>query len=40
MPRSEITIDLGALRHNVRVLLEALGGARLWAVGAAGASHT
>ena len=32
MPRSEITIDLAALRHNVRVLLEALGGARLWAV--------
>ena len=32
MPRSEVTIDLGALRHNVRTLLEALGGAELWAV--------
>jgi alanine racemase len=32
MLRSEITIDLGALRHNVRVLLAALDGAELWAV--------
>ena len=32
MHRSEITIDLGALRRNVRTLLRALGGARLWAV--------
>jgi alanine racemase len=32
VPRSELTIDLGALRHNVRRLLEALGGAELWAV--------
>jgi alanine racemase len=32
MHRSEITIDLGAVRHNVRRLLEALGGAELWAV--------
>jgi alanine racemase len=30
--RSEITIDLGAIRHNARRLLEALGGAELWAV--------
>jgi alanine racemase len=30
--RSEITIDLGALRRNVRTLLRALGGAELWAV--------
>jgi len=30
--RSEITIDLGALRRNVRTLLRALGGTRLWAV--------
>jgi alanine racemase len=30
--RSEITIDLGAVRRNVRRLLEALGGAELWAV--------
>jgi alanine racemase len=32
VPRSEITIDLGALRHNARRLLEALRGAELWAV--------
>ena len=32
MSRSEITIDLGALRRNARVLLEALAGAELWAV--------
>jgi alanine racemase len=30
--RSEITIDLGALRRNVRTLLRTLDGARLWAV--------
>jgi alanine racemase len=30
--RSEITIDLGAVRHNVRTLLDALGGSELWAV--------
>ena len=30
--RSEITIDLGALRANVRRLLDALGGSQLWAV--------
>src|SRR5262249_23307747 len=32
MQRSEITIDLGAVRHNVRTLLDALEGSRLWAV--------
>jgi alanine racemase len=32
MHRSEITIDLGAVRHNVRRLLEALAGSQLWAV--------
>jgi alanine racemase len=32
MHRSEITIDLGALRRNVRTLLRALGEAQLWAV--------
>src|SRR5687767_9518980 len=32
MPRSEITIDLGAVRHNVRRLLELLDGSQLWAV--------
>ena len=32
MHRSELTIDLGALRRNVRRLLEALGGSELWAV--------
>ena len=30
--RSEITVDLGALRHNVRTLLRALEGSELWAV--------
>src|SRR3954451_21493574 len=30
--RSEITIDLGAVRHNARRLFEALDGAELWAV--------
>jgi alanine racemase len=32
MHRSEITIDLGAIRHNAKRLLEALDGAELWAV--------
>ncbi len=32
MPRSEITIDLGAVRQNARTLLRALDGAELWAV--------
>ncbi len=32
MPRSEITIDLGAVRANARRLLRALAGAELWAV--------
>ena len=32
MPRSELTIDLGALRRNVRTLLRVLDGAALWAV--------
>jgi alanine racemase len=32
MHRSELTIDLGALRSNVRTLLRALEGADLWAV--------
>ena len=32
MHRSEITIDLGAIRHNTRRLVEALDGAELWAV--------
>ena len=32
MHRSEITIDLGALRRNARTLLRALGGAEVWAV--------
>ncbi len=30
--RSELTIDLGAVRRNARRLLDALGGAELWAV--------
>ncbi len=30
--RSEITIDLGAVRHNVRRLLDVLAGSRLWVV--------
>jgi len=30
--RSELTIDLGAVRHNARSLLAALNGAQLWAV--------
>ena len=32
MPRSELTIDLGAVRRNVRTLLRALRGSELWAV--------
>jgi alanine racemase len=32
MHRSELTIDLGALRRNVRTLLRALESAQLWAV--------
>jgi alanine racemase len=32
MHRSELTIDLGAVRRNVRALLRALEGAELWAV--------
>ena len=32
MPRSELTIDLGAIRRNARRLLGALEGAQLWAV--------
>jgi alanine racemase len=32
MHRSELTIDLAALRSNVRTLLRALGGSELWAV--------
>ena len=30
--RSELTVDLGALRRNVRTLVRALDGAELWAV--------
>jgi alanine racemase len=32
LARSEITIDLGALRRNARTLVRALAGAELWAV--------
>ncbi|MGE5274873.1 MAG: alanine racemase [Verrucomicrobiota bacterium] len=32
MARSEIAVDLAAVRRNVRLLLEALSGAELWAV--------
>jgi alanine racemase len=32
VPRSEITIDLGAIRSNALRLLDVLGGAELWAV--------
>src|SRR3954453_15027165 len=32
MPRSELTIDLGAIRRNVARLLDVLDGAELWAV--------
>ncbi len=32
MHRSELTVDLGAVRRNARTLLRVLGGAQLWAV--------
>ena len=32
MHRSELTVDLGAVRRNVRTLLRALNGSQLWAV--------
>ena len=32
MHRSELTVDLGALRRNVRTLVRAAGGSELWAV--------
>jgi len=32
VPRSLITIDLGAIRHNVRTLVGLLDGAELWAI--------
>ena len=32
MPRSLVTIDLAAIRHNVRTLRGLLDGAELWAV--------
>ena len=32
MQRSELTIDLGAIRRNVKRLLDVLGGAQLWGV--------
>src|SRR5436189_9431 len=32
MHRSELTIDLAALRRNVRTLIRVLGGAEVWAV--------
>jgi alanine racemase len=32
MHRSEVTVDLGAVRRNARTLLRALGGSQLWAV--------
>lgn len=32
MPRSLVTVDLAAIRHNVRTLLGVLDGAELWAV--------
>src|SRR5262245_42768320 len=32
MQRSLVTIDLGAIRHNVGVLLARLDGSRLWVV--------
>jgi alanine racemase len=32
MPRSLVTVDLAAIRHNARTLLGLLGGAELWAV--------
>jgi alanine racemase len=32
MPRSQLTLDLGAIRRNARTLLRVLDGAELWAV--------
>ncbi|MGZ4281897.1 MAG: alanine racemase, partial [Gaiellaceae bacterium] len=32
MHRSELTVDLGAVRRNARALLRALDGSQLWAV--------
>ena len=32
MARSHFTVDLAAVRHNARTLIDALGGAELWAV--------
>src|SRR5207247_844573 len=32
MHRSELTVDLGAVRRNARTLVRVLGGAQLWAV--------
>jgi alanine racemase len=32
MLRSEVTVDLGALRRNVRSLRRIVGGAEVWAV--------
>ena len=32
MARSELIVDLGAVRRNVRTLLRALEGSELWAV--------
>jgi alanine racemase len=32
MQRSELTVDLGAIRRNVKRLLDVLAGAELWAV--------
>ena len=32
MHRSEVTVDLGAVRRNARTLLRALEGSQLWAV--------
>src|SRR6184192_2599459 len=32
MHRSEVTVDLGAVRRNARTLLRTLGGSQLWAV--------
>ena len=32
MARSELTVDLGAIRRNARTLMRALDGAELWAV--------
>jgi alanine racemase len=32
MHRSRVTVDLAAIRHNVRVLRESIGGSELWAV--------